>query len=324
MGQPEKNLFRPEEIRDLNQQPFVEGAAPLIANQFRVQLSAGAIFAFKTDLFLESLENDFIDTVPPSFHWQEGQGTIPVIISSDFLEAYNVFAPGQGLPQISQETAGNIPIQITCSGNGLQADFTGTVVAFSDRINSVLVPKTFLDWANARFGQSKNPGSARLYIKTKDANDPALISYIDQHNYKVNKDKIKFGRTKQILQGIFTGLGLFGLLVVAMALMLFAFYLQLVIARSRENLQLLLLLGYSPKWLGSHVSRSFIPLYVMVMVSALVVTQLIQLGFHYLMSAWHGVPVFLDWSVFVIAIVLAGLSIYSNYRLVSKLLNKLY
>ena len=51
---------------------------------------------------------------------------------------------------------------------------------------------------------------------------------------------------KQIFQGIFSGLAVFGLLVVILALLLFSFYLQLVIARSRDSLKLLLALGYSP------------------------------------------------------------------------------
>ena len=325
MGQPEKNLFGASEIGEIRSKPFVEGVAPLVANRFRVQMSAGAILAFKTDLFLESLEHEFIDTVPPSFRWEEGQTNIPVIISSDFLEAYNVFAPGQGLPQVSQETATNIPVLITCSGNGREATFAGSVVAFSDRINSVLVPKTFLDWANNTFGESADAGYARLYLKTKDANNTDLINFLDQKNYKVNKDKIKFGRTKQTLQGIFTGLGVFGLLVVIMALMLFSFYLQLVIARSRDSLQLLLLLGYSPRWLGNRVSKQFVPVYIFIVLAALGITQLLQWAFHHLvMYDRPELNTMVHWIVLALALALILLSIMTNFRLVRKLLQKLY
>ena len=98
MGQPDKNLFHPAEIKELEKQTFIEGVAPLIANEFHVQLNAVGVL--RTDLFLETLENEYIDTVPPSFQWIEGQNNIPVIISSDFLEAYNVFAPGNDQLQI--------------------------------------------------------------------------------------------------------------------------------------------------------------------------------------------------------------------------------
>lgn len=325
MGQPEKNLFKNDEVASLKTAPGVEDAAPLESNQFRVQLNAGDIFAFKTDLFLESLDSNFIDTVPPTFRWVEGDLNVPIILSSEFLEAYNVFAPGQGLPQVSQETATNIPVMITCSGRGRQANFNAHVVAFSDRINSVLVPQEFLHWANNNFSEHSVDGFARIYLKTRDANNPDLLTYIDQKNYKVNKDKTKFGRTKQTLQGIFSGLGVFGLLVVAMALMLFSFYLQLVIARSRDSLQLLLLLGYSPKWLGRKFSLRFIPVYLLVVIAALAATQVLQYFFHRgVMYNRPDLATVLDWRVWVTAVVLTILSILTNFRLVNRLLYKLY
>jgi hypothetical protein len=324
MGQPEKNLFQTQDIEELRSKPFISGVAPLIANEFRIQMTAGAIIAFKTDLFLEALDNDFIDTLPPSFHWQEGQMNVPVIISSDFLEAYNVFAPGQGLPQVSQETASSIPVIISCSGNGRQASFSGNVVAFSDRINSVLVPQNFLEWANKNFGEQHIPGYARLYLKTKDANNPDLLRYLDQKNYKVNKDKTKFGRAKQVMQAIFSGLGLFGLLVVIMALMLFSFYLQLVIARSKDNLQLLIQLGYAPGWLSSNVARQFIPVYLLIVFVALALTQLIQWAFHhFVMYDREELSTPVHWVVIITAILLVAVSLVTNFRMVRKLVFKL-
>jgi hypothetical protein len=324
MGHPEMNLFTEQEIAELRSKSFLAGVAPLISNQFRIQLSAGAVIAFKTDLFLESLENDYIDTVPSSFQWHVGQPYVPVIISSDFLEVYNVFAPGQGLPQVSQTTATKIPLQIDCSGNGLQASFGGNVVAFSDRINSVLVPKDFLDWANKTFGENHPNNYSRLYIKTKDANDPQLITYLDQKNYKVNKDKTKFGRMKQVIEMVVSGLGIFGLMVVLMALMLFSFYLQLLIARSRDNLQLLMLLGYSPNWLSNNVTRQFLPLYILIIVSALIAVQIIQFLFHQFMAVSRPeISSVIHWSVFLVALVLIILSTVVNHSIVKRLLYKL-
>lgn len=325
MGQTERNLFQKNDIEEVKSQRFVEGVSPLLANQFRVQLSAGAIIPFSTDLFIETLDNSFIDTVPPNFTWKEGQIDIPLIFSSDFLEIYNVFAPGQGLPQVSAETASGIPILITCEGNGLQQTFRARVVALSDRINSVLVPKTFLDWANKTFGNNNNISASRLYIKTKDANNTELLNFLDQKNYKVNKDKTKFGRVKQVLQGIFSALGIFGLLVVVLALMLFSFYLQLVIARSKDNLQLLITLGYSPDWLSKNVSKQFTPVYVGIVLVALTITTVIQLLFHrFAMYQRPEISSYVHWSIIVLALALVALSIFTNYRLIRKLLYKMF
>lgn len=323
MGEPEKNVFHQIEIDQLKKQPFIADAAPLEANEFHVQFTVAGIL--KTDLFLEALNPEFIDTVPPSFTWQQGQTMVPLIIGSDFFEAYNVFAPGQNLPQISQASAMNIPVLITGYGNGKQMNFQGRIVAFSDRVNSVLVPENFLTWTNKNLGEIKHTGASRVFIKAKDANDPNLLNFLDSKNYNANKEKIKFGREKRVIQAVFSGLGVFGLLVVVMALMLFSFYLQLVIARSKNNLQLLLLLGYSPKWLGKKVSKQFIPVYVLIVLIALALTQVMQLLFYHIAifesmqkSMW------VNWSVTALALLLILLSILTNYRLVRKLLYKLY
>ena len=326
MGQAEKNLFQPGDIAELKSKTFLEDVAPLEANQFQVELSAAGVLPFQTNLFLETIENNFLDTIPPGFTWEPGQTKIPIIISSDFLEIFNVFGPSYNLPQVSQETASGIPIFITCHGDGnMEQTFQGQVVAFSDRINSVLVPKTFLDWANLTFKGKKSDHSSRLYIKTKDANNPDLLNFLDQKNYKVNKDKTKFGRMKQVFQGIFSGLAVFGLLVVVLALMLFSFYLQLVIARSKESLRLLLTLGYSPGWLSKKVSRQFIPIYVLIVLIALAFTQLMQWAFHhFVMYDRPELSTTVSWIVLLVALLLVVLSLVTNYRLVKKLLYKLY
>src|SRR6218665_24863 len=324
MGQPEKNLFNEDELAELKAQPFIDDVSPLLPNDFRVKLSAGSVLAFNTDMFLESLDNDFIDTLPPTFTWQEGQMNIPIILSSDFFEIYNVFAPGQGLPQVSKETAMGIPVQITCEGNGISEMFIGKIVAFSDRVNSVLVPKNFLAWSNKKFGKGGNVQASRVFIKTKDANNTDLLKFTDSRNYKLNKDKTLLGRNKMVIQGIFSGLGIFGLLVVVLALMLFSFYLQLVIARSKDSLQLLLTLGYSPVWLSTNVAKMFIPIYIAVVIIAVAVTQLMQWSFHhFVMYDRPELSPFLSWQVLLMAMILVVLSVFANYRLVKNLFSKL-
>ena len=326
MGQPEKNLFNKSEVDELQQQPFIDGVSPLVANEFRVTLSAGSMLPFRTDMFLESLDNEFIDTIPKNFTWQQGQTNIPIILSSDFFEIYNVFAPGQGLPQVSKETAIGIPVQITCYGPNFQElVFTGNIVAFSDRINSVLVPKNFLEWANSTLSNKQDVRASRVFLKLKDINDPKLIQFLDSKNYKINRDKTLLGRNKIVLQGIFSGLGIFGLLVVVLALMLFSFYLQLVIARSRQSLELLLTLGYSPAWLGNNVSKQFIPVYIIIVLSALAITQLMQWAFHhFIMFNRPELSSFVHWAVLLVALLLIILSAITNFRLVKKLLYKLF
>ncbi|MFI5129490.1 MAG: FtsX-like permease family protein [Chitinophagales bacterium] len=324
-SRPEQNMFSQQDIDEIKGQSFIEDVAPVIANQFRVQLSAGELLPFQTEFFIESLKNDFLDTIPPSFSWQEGQEILPIIFSTDFFEIYNVvFAPGQSLPQFSRKNAAGIRFLVTCFGNGQQQNFVAQIVAFSDRVNSVLVPESFLTWANTTFGSQKPFAVSRIFIKTKDANNPDLIRYLDTKGYSINKEKTILGRNKMLIQNVLSGLGIFGLVVVILALMLFSFYLQLIIARSKDNLSLLLTLGYSPRWLSKNVSNRFLPVYISIVVIALGLTQLAQWAFHHFVM--HDKPElspFIHWSILVAALLLIILSLVTNYRLVRKQLYKL-
>jgi hypothetical protein len=318
------NTFNDSDLTSLKKQPGIDGISPLIANQFRVKASAGTIIPFSTDLFLESIDNDFIDTVPPSFTWQPGQSTVPIIFSSDFLEMYNVFAPAQGLPQLSDKTISSVNIILECYGaDGIQ-NFKGNIVALSDRINSVLVPNSFMTWSNQHFSGVIRVKPSRVYIKTKDANNPQLLTYLEQNNYHLNKDKTKFGRVKRILQNIVSALAVFGILVIVMALMLFSFYLQLMIAKSKDNLQLLLTLGYSPQWLGDSVAKTWLPVYISIIFISLIVTAALNILFVQLSFVDRAnLSWFLHWSVIATALLLLGLTIYINSRLVRKELVKI-
>ena len=318
------NRFTEADISELKAQPFITDVSPLNSNQFRAKVSAGSVIPFSTDLFLESVKDEFLDTLPPTFSWKEGQLEVPIIFSADFLEMYNVFAPAQDLPQISASSISSINVVLQCySAFGVQS-FRGRIVAVSDRINSILVPETFLTWANKNYGNATKAPAARVYLKTVDANNPELLKFIEGKNYHVNKDRTKFGRVKQVLQAVVSGLAGFAILVIMLAMLLFSFYLRLMIEKSKNNLQLLVTLGYSPAWLTKTVTRTRIPVYVAIIVIALLIAALLQSAFqYYVFNNRPELSPFLHWGVVIAAIVLLLLCIVVNYRLVKRLLYRL-
>jgi len=324
MGQD--HSFSDAEISELKNQPFIDDATPLQANKFLVKATGPSNLPFTTDMFLESIDNSFIDTIPADFTWKEGDDVVPVIMSADYLELYNtVFAPSKDLPQFSEKTVSSLMVQMECySPTGNVKIFRAHAVGLSDRINSILVPGNFLQWANKNFGSSAQINPSRVFIKIKDANNPAFLDFLQQKNYKVNKDKTKFGRIKQVLQAIVSGLSAFGVLVILLAMMLFSFYLQLMIARSKDNLQLLLTLGYSPNWLSKTVAKRWIPVYVGVVIAALLLTAVFQ--WYFQQSAMKGreeLSMLINWTVIAVALFLLALSIFINFKMVSRLLHKL-
>ena len=319
------NRFTLADIEDVKKQPFITDAAPLLSNQFRAKASAGDIIPFSTDLFLEAIQDNFLDTLPPNFTWQQGQINVPIIFSADFLEMYNVFAPAQGLPQLSPSSIGavNIMVEIVAP-DGSSKFFQGNIVAISDRINSVLVPKSFLDWGNKIYGNQQPQNAARLYVKTTDANSVELQNYLQQKAYYVNKDKTKFGRIKSTLQAIVAGLGGLAILVVLLSVLLFSFYLQLMISKSKDNLQLMLTLGYSPIWLSKAVTKKWLPTYAIIIASALFGVQIFQYFFQQKFTIGQQVlSPYLHYLIYVLAFLFFLSSVFANYFLVKKQIFKI-
>ncbi len=317
------NRFNEADLQELKQQKFIDDAAPLISNQFRVKASAGNIIPFSTDLFLEAIQSDFIDTVPDNFDWKPGDINVPIVFSADYLEMYNVFAPSQDLPQMSESTISSLTIILECHGPGGIENFRGNIVAVTNRISSVLVPQSFLQWANKRYGNAENVPAARVYLKTKDANSTELLNFIDAKKYHLNKDKTKFGRIKQVLEGVITALAGFAVVVIILAMLLFSFYLQLIIERSRQNLILLLTLGYSPEWLTKTLAKKWTPVYFTIMLIATALTSAFQLLFVQKMNNRAELSHTLHPVVFALALLILMLSILINYRMIKKMLYKL-
>lgn len=269
--------FTDQDIQDITQQPFVKAAGPIISNQFKVSATAGFRIQFYTDLFFEAVPDTFLDTRPANWHWTPGDPILPVIISSDFLNLYNYgFALSQGLPQLSDTTVMAIPVNLTITGTGGTVRMVANVVGFSDRISSILVPQSFMDWANQRYGITAVPPPSGLILKVNDPSDPALTSYLQAHHYQTNGEKLKYGKIRGIIATILSAIGLFGICVILLALILFSVYLQLVISRSREEIRLLSILGYEPPVLGKVLTGGMVPLYGMILLIVLLITEVLQ------------------------------------------------
>ena len=318
------NRFTTDDITSLRSQLFIEDAAPLKANAFKVTAGAGDLIPFSTDIFLEALDNNFLDTVPENFNWKEGQEIVPIIFSTDFLEMYNVFAPSWDLPQMSEKTASTVMVYLRCHGRNNAHLYKARIVGFSDRVNSILVPESFLATQNKQLEGIENVNASRVFLKTKDANNPQLLNYLVQKDFHINKDKTKFGRVKGVLQSIVSGLAGFGFLVILLAMLLFSFYVQLMVEKSKNNLLLLFTLGYSPKWLSNTVAKKWIPVYSIIIIIAVILTELLQLIFHYfVIPPGEALSFFIDWRVLLIAFILLILSTTVNKRLIKQLLYKL-
>lgn len=279
MTQKEALLFTSAEIEEIKKQDFVEAIEPVKASTFKVAAqSPSTALPFYTDLFFEAVDTHFLDIKTNEWKWQEGQYDIPIVMPNDFFDLYNfAFAPSQGLPQLSAETFMALPIKITIAGNSKKQDFMGHIVALSDRITSVLVPKAFLTWANQNFGDTaSDKGAARIVIKVKDPSNPVLTSFLSKHHYSTNQEKTRFSKYRTIVQTVVSAVGGIGLMMLLFALLVFSLFIQLTIEHCKEEVVLLITLGTSPRQLQKFLLKLFFPIHILITIICLASIQLLQ------------------------------------------------
>jgi hypothetical protein len=323
MGQPDKTIFTPGEIALIKQQPFVRAFGLVTSSQYKVVIQAPGDLHFATDMFFEAVPDSFLDVRNEDWKWSSGDRTIPIILPNDFLNLYNFgFSLSQDLPQISQETVKALPLQVNISNNLLSDQYMGHIVGFSDRISSFLVPASLMTWANEKYGRAASPGTSRVIIKTPDPSNPSLVKFLDDNGYTTNQDKLKFSKTRLIVQTIVSVVGFFGLILLFFALLVFSMFIQLVIASCKREIQLLVILGTAPKQLQHYLLKQFVPLYIIIGILSLLLVAGLQylaataLARHQmLITPWPGIPVFAG-----IALVL-GLVYVVNLVTVKKYVN---
>ncbi len=278
MGKPQATVFSAEEIEIIRKAPQVEQVGIISSNHFPVYAVMGGSMAFSTDLPLESVPDSFIDNLPADWKWQPGNVNLPIIISSQFLDIYNyVFAPSQGLPQLSQSSVKSIAIQLKAGNEGSTETFLAHVAGFSDRINSVMAPQSFIDYGNQRYGRPGIGSSpSQLILKTNDPSDKRFTQFIEEHNYTTNGQNLRWSKVRAIVEVVAGATGGLAILLMAIAMLVFILFIELTIARAQASLSLLLQIGYSPAYLGRFMVRKFVPLVLAAVVIALAVAVIAQ------------------------------------------------
>ncbi|TAE15006.1 MAG: ABC transporter permease [Bacteroidetes bacterium] len=308
--------FSASEVEDIKAQPFVESLAPLVSNQFEVMAYAEQA-GFYSELFFEAIDKKFLDEQVEDFEWKEGQKEIPIILAKDMLDLYNFgFALGKGgnLPQISTTTAKLISIGIRLRGEKGEKRFTGRIVGFSERISSVLVPVSFMKWANKNVGAGKPFVPSRMLLKVRNSASPELTTYLSNNGYQVNEDRLRVGKIGGIVQGLMSGIGVVGALFMLLSGFLFLMNFRAILAEAKQEIMLLLQLGYTHKMLTQYLMRSFV---IMLAIVVFAVFAVLYVGEAFCSPVLVGmgldVPQGLFWWIWLSGLCLACLVAGANY-----------
>lgn len=273
-GDDSATRFTPAEIADLEAQPWVRETGAFEAADFNVyaRVDMGGS-SMGTALFLESIPDDFFDVQPEAWNYRPGVSPfVPVIISKDYLSLYNFgFATSRGMPQLSEELIGMVPLRLSLSGNGRQEWLNAKIVGFSSRLNTIAVPREFMTWANGIFSETPAENPSRIIVKLERPGDPQAESYLKEHGYEAAGDRADNGKTAFFLSLVTTIVVAVGLIISLLAFFILMLSIYLLLQKNRDKLRNLMLLGYSPGRVARYYNIIVLTVNAVVLVLSIIV-----------------------------------------------------
>lgn len=245
-----QSTFSQTDIDNLAAEDFVERMGAFTPSSFnvRARFNVEGFVSFSTEMFFESVPDDFVDVESDAWHYREGSSDIPIILPKNYLDLYNFgYAQGKGLPKLSEGILGAMKLQIQIEGNGGHGDFDGRIVGFSSRLNTILVPEQFMQWANQQYAngdEAKEP--TRLIVEVNNPTDERITSYLQAHDYETDEDKLDASKTTYILRIIVSIVMAVGIVISILSIYILMLSVFLLVQKNSTKLENLLLIGYSP------------------------------------------------------------------------------
>lgn len=240
------------EIEELRGEAFVENLGVFASSKFRVD--GGIDFKgqkLSTMMFFESVPDEFIDVDSKDWGYSSGDDVIPIILPRNYLNLYNFgFSQTQGLPNITEEMIKRMEISLRIAGNGYVDYYTGYVVGFSDRLNTILVPMSFMSWANGYYSNDYSGDATRLILEVQNPSAPEVVEYMSEHGFVAEDKPSESSKALFLLQVCVVVIVGIGAVFSLLSIIILTLSIYLLLQKNINKLENLVLIGYKPTYVA--------------------------------------------------------------------------
>lgn len=241
--------FSSQELKEIESQPFTKRLGAFTASQYKVSCSMGidGVANFGTQMYFESVPDNFVDADKSQWQYDENSDFVPIILPRSYLTIYNFgFAQSRSLPKLSEGVISMIDMMVILRGDAKERRMRGKVIGFTNRLNTILVPESFMQWSNQEFAPNADIEPTRLIVEVGNPTDDRIAKFIQKHGYDIDEDKLQAGKATyflKVMSAIVMGVGL---LISALSFFILMLSIYLLVQKNTVKLQNLLLIGYSP------------------------------------------------------------------------------
>ena len=273
------NSFAASDVEDIQDQDFSRKVGKFTSTEYKVDARMGinGIPVLSSELFFESVPDDFVDVSLDKWQWKEGDPAVPIILPRSYIAMYNFgFAHNHSLPKISDGLVGMIDFKIFIHGNGHQDEYKGKVIGFSSRLNSILVPQSFMEWSNSNYAPDSKSDPTRLIVEVANPADERIAQYIEDNGLDTENNNLDAEKTTYFLKLVVSLVMAIGGVISVLSFYILMLSIYLLVQKNASKLQNLLLIGYSPSLVAMPYQLLTIGLNLLVLLIALVVLSLLR------------------------------------------------
>jgi hypothetical protein len=322
-----KTDFSKEEIERFKNEQFVADAQAVICNNFNVLLLTDDPYVpkFSSDVFLQTVNSKFLDVPIDKWKWKEGDTIVPIVMPRDFLVMLNTFMSASGIPQVSEDLAKDIKFKLRISNDSKKDFVVARIVGFTNEIPSLLVPESFMKFANEKYSNGKDSKITNVMISSKEGGFGKMEKFLEERGLESRKSQVVIGKLKSIVSTLFLVLLVISVVTVLVSSLVLIQYMQLLIATNQYQIRTLLRLGYKPiriilmftKYLGLTFGIVSIIAFTLFILEKIVVDSLLEKGgvtISHSISFISMVSVFISFCIFVsISFLVAKRKIMSEF-----------
>jgi ABC-type antimicrobial peptide transport system permease subunit len=255
-----KTDFSLNELDKMRKEPFIAEIQPVTSNNFDIsfETSDPLVPYFRTDVFIQTVDQRFLDIKTDKWHWKESDEYVPMIMPREFLVMLNTFMSASGIPQISDDLVKEVKFKFKLWNDSIQEHVNVRIIGFTNEVSSILVPASFMKFGNDKYSDGTNQKITQVMISGKENQFGLVEDLLTKKGLESKNAQMVVGRLKSVVGTLFfVVLGISIIAVLASGLVLIQ-YMQLLISRNAYEVRTLLRVGYHPK----NIIKSFFNYFV--------------------------------------------------------------
>ena len=210
-----KTDFSLREIEKMKKERFIEEVKPVISNNFDIsfETSDPMVPYFRTDVFIQTVDQNFLDVKTDKWHWKEGDEFVPMIMPREFLVMLNTFMSASGIPQISEDLVKEVKFKFKLWNDSTEERVNVRIIGFTNEVSSILVPASFMKFGNDKYSDGSNQKITQIMISGKEGKFGLVEDLLNKKGLESKNAQMVIGRLKSVVGTLF--FVVFGISIIA-------------------------------------------------------------------------------------------------------------